>query len=76
MADTGQGIDPALVPRMFNLFTRGAGTASGFGVGLAVARRLVELHGGTLEARSEGVGRGSEFVVRLPMMDATAVKST
>ena len=74
--DNGQGIDPAILPRIFDLFTRGAGTASGFGVGLAVVRGLVELHGGTLEARSEGVGRGSEFVVRLPMMDATAVKST
>jgi signal transduction histidine kinase len=63
--DTGHGIDSAVLPRIFDLFARGSRQAKGFGVGLAVARRLVELHGGTLEARSEGVGRGSEFVVRL-----------
>ena len=63
--DTGHGIDPAVLPRIFDLFTRGSTRSTGFGVGLAVARRLVELHGGRLDARSEGVGRGSEFVVRL-----------
>jgi two-component system CheB/CheR fusion protein len=63
--DTGQGIDPAVLPHIFDLFTRGTRNTSGFGVGLTVARRLIELHGGTVEARSAGIGQGSEFVVRL-----------
>ena len=67
VTDTGRGIEPVLLPRIFEPFTRGAGDASGFGVGLAVSRKLVELHGGTIEARSAGVGRGSEFTVRVPV---------
>jgi CheY-like chemotaxis protein/two-component sensor histidine kinase len=68
--DTGTGIDPAILPHLFEVFTqadqaldRGRG---GLGLGLALARGLVKLHGGTIEAHSEGPGRGSEFVVRLP----------
>ena len=58
--DTGIGIVPAKLPRLFDLF------AQGFGVGLPVARALAVLHGGSLDAHSDGQGRGSEFVVRLP----------
>lgn len=68
--DTGEGIDAATLPRIFDLFTRGSSTAGGFGVGLAVARRLVELHGGTIEARSMGIDQGSEFIVRLARVAA------
>jgi signal transduction histidine kinase len=53
------------------LFTRGASDVSGFGVGLAVARRLVELHGGTIEARSAGAGLGAEFTLSLPLATVT-----
>jgi signal transduction histidine kinase len=67
VADTGRGIDSAALPNIFDLFTRGASDVRGFGVGLAVTRRLVELHGGTIRARSAGVGRGAEFVVSLPV---------
>ena len=66
VSDDGHGIEPAMLPRIFDLFTRGVQGGSGFGVGLAVARRLVELHGGRIDARSPGVERGSEFVVTLP----------
>ena len=72
--DTGMGIAPEMLDRVFDLFTRGEASndpgASGLGIGLTLARRLVELHGGTLEARSEGLGRGSEFIVRLPLLEA------
>ena len=68
--DNGRGIEPAILPYIFDLFTRGAGDRSGFGVGLSVARRLVELHHGRLEARSNGPGTGSEFVITLPTMAA------
>lgn len=66
--DTGQGIEPALLPRIFELFTRECphdGTG-GLGVGLGLVKELVQAHGGTVEVRSEGHGRGSEFTVRLP----------
>jgi PAS domain S-box-containing protein len=68
--DNGRGIDPELLPQVFELFVQGsqtlARTEGGLGVGLTLAQRLVEMHGGTLTAQSEGPGRGSEFIVRLP----------
>jgi PAS domain S-box-containing protein len=70
--DTGFGIPPALLPRIFDLFTQAERTLDrsqgGLGIGLTLVRRLVEMHGGTVEARSEGVGKGSEFIVRLPLL--------
>ena len=67
--DTGRGIDPAAITTIFNLFARApsASDVRGFGVGLAATRRLVELHGGTIQARSDGVGRGAQFRVSLPL---------
>ena len=69
--DTGVGIPPQSLPGIFELFAQGDGTPGrsegGLGVGLTLARMLVELHGGTLTASSDGGGRGSEFVVRLPV---------
>ena len=70
VTDNGEGIDPAFLPHIFDLFTRGAGERTGFGVGLSVARRLVELHQGRIEARSDGPGSGSEFIVVIPTMAA------
>jgi len=68
--DSGQGIPAALLPRIFDVFVRGTGSperaAGGLGLGLALVRRLVELQEGTVHASSDGPGRGSEFVVRLP----------
>lgn len=75
--DNGVGIEPALMPRIFDLFAQGerlsARSRSGIGLGLALARRLVELHGGTIEAHSAGNALGSEFVVRLPLVSAPPV---
>jgi len=66
--DNGRGIDPEFLPHVFDLFTSGGGERAGFGLGLSVARRLVELHHGRLEARSAGPGAGSEFIITLPTM--------
>jgi CheY-like chemotaxis protein len=69
--DDGIGIDPGLLPRIFDLFTQADGsldrTQGGLGIGLTLTRTLVDLHGGTIVALSEGLGKGSEFVVRLPL---------
>jgi len=69
--DNGVGIDPQLLPRIFDLFVQSDPTIvrreGGLGIGLTVASRLVELHGGRLAAFSDGIGCGSEFVVRLPL---------
>lgn len=68
ISDDGAGIAPELLPRIFELFSQGSSApASGLGIGLALARDIVELHGGNLEARSPGLGKGSEFSVRLPL---------
>ena len=65
--DSGKGIAPDALPYIFELFMQEAGDQrAGLGIGLKVVRGLVDLHGGTVEARSEGVDRGSEFVVTLP----------
>ena len=63
---------------MFDLFTQGETRSSqpGLGIGLALARRLVELHAGRLDARSEGHGRGSEFVIQLPLATTQSVSAT
>jgi signal transduction histidine kinase len=71
VADTGMGIPQEMLPRIFDLFTQGDGgslrSQGGLGVGLTLVKRLVELHGGSVEARSAGSGRGSRFSVRLPL---------
>ncbi|MFL6279685.1 MAG: response regulator, partial [Vicinamibacterales bacterium] len=72
--DTGIGIDPAALPAIFDMFVQidqGAGRArSGLGIGLSLAKRLLELHEGRIEARSAGAGTGTMFVVRLPIAAA------
>lgn len=70
--DNGRGISPALLPHVFELFTQGdrslARSEGGMGIGLTLVQNLVRMHGGTVEARSAGLGLGSEFTVRLPML--------
>jgi signal transduction histidine kinase len=69
--DTGQGISPDFLPYVFDRFKQADGSATrqkgGLGLGLAIARHIVELHGGTIEARSEGEGKGASFIVSLPV---------
>jgi PAS domain S-box-containing protein len=75
--DTGVGIPRDMLPRIFDLFMQVEGSRDrsqgGLGIGLALVRRLVELHGGTVSAHSAGPGRGSEFVVRLPLAPGPGV---
>jgi len=64
--DKGIGIDPALLPRIFEPFVRGAAEEEGFGLGLRIVKQLTEQHGGVVIARSDGPGTGSEFELRFP----------
>jgi len=77
--DSGIGIDPAMLPHIFDPFLQidsGSPQAiKGLGIGLALLRRLVEMHGGTATAHSEGLGHGAEFVIRLPLIEAADVPS-
>jgi PAS domain S-box-containing protein len=70
--DTGTGIHAELLPKVFDLFVQGerslARTEGGLGIGLTIVRNLVDLHGGTVSARSDGAGKGSEFIVLLPAL--------
>ncbi len=74
--DTGTGIASEMLPNVFDLFTQAERTLDrsqgGLGIGLALVRSLVELHGGTVQVFSAGLGAGSEFVVRLPVLEAEA----
>src|SRR5262249_46810891 len=72
VTDDGPGIPPDLLPRVFDLFVQAdrshGRTQGGLGVGLTLVRRLVELHGGSVEATSAGPGAGSEFAIRFPVL--------
>ncbi|HEY8975220.1 MAG TPA: PAS domain-containing sensor histidine kinase [Burkholderiaceae bacterium] len=74
--DTGRGISAELQPRLFTMFTQAdpvqTGRGQGLGIGLALVKELVSLHHGSVEVRSEGAGRGSEFLVRIPLEQPVA----
>ena len=73
VSDTGIGIPPDMLSGIFDMFVQvaraGDHSQGGLGIGLTLVKRLTEMHGGTVEARSDGVGKGSEFLVRLPLAD-------
>lgn len=77
--DNGIGISPGLLPHVFDPFTQGdraaARSQGGLGLGLALVRRLVEMHGGSVGAYSEGPGHGAQFVVRLPRLQESAARA-
>jgi CheY-like chemotaxis protein len=70
--DTGQGIEPEFLPHVFDRFRQADSSSvrkhGGLGLGLAIVRQLVELHGGTIAAHSDGIGYGATFTIRLPIM--------
>ena len=79
MRDAGIGIAPEVLPRIFDLFVQAdhpnLQSQGGLGIGLTLVRRLVEMHGGKVEAHSAGLGLGSEFVVRLPALAERSPKA-
>ena len=76
MSDSGAGIAPEMLDRIFDLFAQVDATLErsrgGLGIGLTLVRRILELHGGSVEAQSPGLGQGSTFIVRLPLAAALA----
>jgi signal transduction histidine kinase len=76
--DNGIGISADILPQIFDLFAQaehsGEYSAGGLGVGLSVVKDLVSLHGGAVLVRSDGMGHGSEFTVRLPLADSEQVR--
>jgi signal transduction histidine kinase len=78
VTDTGIGIAPEHLPRLFDMFSQVASamerSQGGLGIGLSLVKGLVEMHGGSITARSDGPGKGSEFMVRLPAADAPPVR--
>ena len=79
IADTGEGISSEALPTIFRQFSQvGAGERKsvGLGLGLSIAKTLVERHGGTVHAESEGVGKGSQFIVSLPLIESAKLEKT
>ncbi|HYB98398.1 MAG TPA: ATP-binding protein [Candidatus Limnocylindrales bacterium] len=78
--DAGAGIDPEMLDQVFDMFVQADSslerTKQGLGIGLTLVKQLVEMHGGSVEARSEGIGRGSEFLVRLPALTGRSERSS
>lgn len=78
VSDTGIGIDPAFLPDVFDTFRQADGTSTrthgGLGLGLSIVRHIVELHGGEVKAESEGLNKGSRFIVRLPVRSGDRVR--
>ena len=78
VSDTGAGIDPELLPELFQPFVQGkqslARTDGGLGLGLALVKGITEMHHGTVEVESGGAGKGSTFIVRLPRVIENAVQ--
>lgn len=73
VSDSGRGIDPSLLPFIFDRFRQGSASGErqdGLGLGLAITRHLVEMHGGSVYATSEGAGKGSTFTIRLPLHES------
>ncbi|MFL6572555.1 MAG: PAS domain S-box protein, partial [Burkholderiales bacterium] len=79
VSDNGRGIEPGMLERIFHMFVQGRAAlekiGAGLGVGLALARRIAEAHGGSLEAASEGEDRGAQFTLRVPLLKRPAAQA-
>src|SRR5205807_1001006 len=79
-SDTGIGIAPEFLPHVFERFRQASNDTrevrSGLGIGLAIVQHLVKLHGGEVSVASEGLGRGSTFIITLPAADAVAASAS
>ena len=77
VSDNGEGIDPYFLPHLFEPFRQGVSKTmrSGLGLGLAIVRRLVDLHGGRIDAASQGAGEGAQFTVTLPLARVSAAEA-
>ncbi len=79
VTDNGEGIAPEFLPRIFERFLQGDASTNrrhgGLGLGLAIVRQIIEMHGGNVRAESEGLGKGSRFVVQLPVEQPSAIKT-
>jgi signal transduction histidine kinase len=80
VSDTGIGIGPELLPYVFDMFTQGdralTRAGGGLGIGLTMVQKLVEMHGGQVDVRSDGLGLGSVFTVRLPARTDPALRGS
>jgi len=76
VSDTGAGIAPESLGSLFDLFVRASSDAGGLGIGLAVSKRLIEMHGGSITAHSDGPGRGAEFILRWPLATGVGADRT
>jgi CheY-like chemotaxis protein len=75
VADTGRGIAPDMISRIFEMFVQARESGRGLGLGLTLVKQLVEMHAGAIDVRSDGAGRGSEFVVDLPLAVAAEAEA-
>ena len=79
MTDNGRGIPADLLPKIFDMFVQERVTpdgAGGLGLGLGLVKRLMELHGGSVHASSEGQGKGATFELRIPLIDSTTLEKS
>jgi len=74
ISDNGKGIEPQFVERIFYAFEKADSQGEGLGLGLAISKAIVEMHAGTIRARSEGMGKGATFVIDLPLRGSSPRK--
>jgi signal transduction histidine kinase len=72
IADSGVGIEPQYLETIFNAFEQVGSRREGLGLGLAISKAVIEMHGGKISAKSEGLGKGAQFVIELPIVDEAA----
>jgi signal transduction histidine kinase len=72
ISDNGAGIEPQFLEKIFDAFEQAGARHEGLGLGLAISKAIIEMHGGSISARSEGLGKGAQFVIELPISTSKA----